>query len=221
MSSSNDTSPCKLVILISGSGSNLQSFIDSRDSGQLNADICAVVCNRPNAQGLQRAAAAGISTELVDHKDFDNRSQFDNELIRRIDQYQPDLVILAGFMRILTAGFVQHYHGRLLNIHPSLLPKYPGLHTHQRAIDAGDSVAGATVHFVTEQLDGGPAIVQASVAIEANDNADSLAAKILRKEHLIYPLAAQWFAEQRLKLEDNYALLDDKPLSSTGHSFES
>jgi phosphoribosylglycinamide formyltransferase-1 len=220
MSSSNDASRCKLVILISGSGSNLQSFIDSRDSGQLNADICAVVCNRPNALGLQRATAAGISTELVDHKDFDDRSQFDAELIRRIDQHQPNLVILAGFMRILTAGFVQHYHGRLLNIHPSLLPKYPGLNTHQRAIDAGDSMAGATVHFVTEQLDGGPAILQASVAIAADDSAASLAAKILGKEHLIYPLAAQWYAEHRLKLEGNHALLDNTPLSPAGYSFE-
>ena len=178
---------CKLVILVSGSGSNLQSFIDAAATKALDAEVAAVVCNRPGAYGLTRAANAGIATELVDHTDYENRESFDAELISRIDSYQPDLVILAGFMRILTPGFVNHYLGRLLNIHPSLLPKYPGLHTHQRAIDAGDSEAGATVHFVTEELDGGPPIIQASVPIEQGDTAGDLAKRILVHEHHISP----------------------------------
>lgn len=208
---------CKLVVLISGSGSNLQAFIDGVQGNSLNADIAAVICNRPGAFGLERAASAGIKTELVDHTEYESRDAFDAELMQRIDSYQPDLVILAGFMRILTTAFVQHFHGRLLNIHPSLLPKYPGLNTHQRAIDAGDKTAGATVHFVTEQLDGGPAIIQSSVAIEAGDNADSLAQRILQKEHRIYPLAAQWFADKRLRLEGNCALLDNQKLPPEGY----
>ena len=215
-----DSANCKLVILISGSGSNLQSFIDASVSGTLSANIAAVFSNRPKAFGLERAAKANIATEVLDHTDYDNRQAFDAELMQRIDQYSPDLLILAGFMRILTPAFVQHFHGRLLNIHPSLLPKYPGLHTHQRAIDAGDKQAGATVHFVTEELDGGPAIIQASVAIENNDNADSLAKKILVKEHQIYPLAAQWFAEGRLTLDENNAILDDKKLEDSGYVYK-
>ena len=208
--------PCKLVILVSGSGSNLQSFIDASKASTLNADIAAVVCNRPGAFGLERANNAGIATELVDHTEYDSRETFDAELIKRIDHYQPDLIILAGFMRILTPGFVNHYLGRLLNIHPSLLPKYPGLNTHQRAIDAGDSEAGATVHFVTEELDGGPPIIQASVAIKEGDNSDDLAKRILAEEHQIYPLAAQWFAEGRLTLEGNKAYLDGEQLPDSG-----
>ena len=210
---------CKLVILVSGSGSNLQSFIDAAATKALDAEVAAVVCNRPGAYGLTRAANAGIATELVDHTDYENRESFDAELISRIDSYQPDLVILAGFMRILTPGFVNHYLGRLLNIHPSLLPKYPGLHTHQRAIDAGDSEAGATVHFVTEELDGGPPIIQASVPIEQGDTAGDLAKRILVQEHQIYPLAAQWFAEGRLTLDANKAQLDDKQLPDSGQRF--
>lgn len=213
--------PCRIVILISGSGSNLQSFIDSAQSGALTADISAVFSNRPKAFGLERAAKAGIATEVVDHTDFDNRTEFDQQLMQHIDRYQPDLVILAGFMRILTADFVQHYHGKLLNIHPSLLPKYPGLNTHQRAIDAGDKYAGATVHFVTEQLDGGPAVIQASVAVLADDSADTLASRILAVEHQIYPLAAQWFAEGRLTLDGNCAYLDHQKLSASGYPYKS
>lgn len=212
--------PKKLVILISGSGSNMQSFIDAAHEGSLNAEIKAVICNRPGAFGIERAEQANIPAELVDHTQYDGRASFDAELIRRIDHYQPDLVILAGFMRILTPEFVQHYQGRLLNIHPSLLPKYPGLNTHQRAIDAGDKEAGATVHFVTEELDGGPAIVQASVAIEEGDDATSLATRILSQEHRIYPLAAQWFVEGRLNLSNNCAMLDDTPLSSNGYAYK-
>jgi phosphoribosylglycinamide formyltransferase-1 len=197
----------------------MQAFIDSASNGSLKANIAAVISNRPNALGLEKAACAGINTEVLDHKAFDDRNQFDTELMQCIDQYSPDLVILAGFMRILTVDFVRHYHGRLLNIHPSLLPKYPGLNTHQRAIDAGDNKTGATVHFVTEELDGGPAIIQASVEINDQDTATSLAEKTLIVEHKIYPLAAQWFADQRLKLEGDRALLDEKQLPSTGYLY--
>lgn len=214
-----DTASKKLVILISGSGSNLQSFIDSCQAGSLQADISAVVCNRPGAFGLERAQKAGIATELIDHKSYDSREAFDQALMACIDQYQPDLVILAGFMRILTPDFVRHYHGRLLNIHPSLLPKYPGLHTHQRAIEAGDSQAGATVHFVTEELDGGPPILQASVDIQADDDTATLAKRVLQQEHQIYPLAAQWFIEGRLELEGNRAKFDEQLLSESGVLF--
>ena len=210
---------CKLVILISGNGSNLQSFIDTVNSGQLKAHIAAVISNRPKAQGLERAAAAGITIESIDHTGFTSRADFDAELSQRIDNYHPDLVILAGFMRILTPGFVKHFHGKLVNIHPSLLPKYAGLNTHQRAIDAGDDEAGATVHFVTEELDGGPAVIQARVPVTADDSADSLATRTLAVEHQIYPLAAQWFSEGRLRLQANAAWLDDKPLPASGYQF--
>lgn len=216
MSSSN---PARLVILISGSGSNLQSFIDQCSDGRLNATISAVVCNRPGAYGLERARLAGIATEVVDHKNFASREDFDRALVDCIDGYQPDLVILAGFMRILTPVFVRHFHGRLLNIHPSLLPNYPGLHTHQRALDAGDKQAGATVHFVTEELDGGPPIVQACVDIKEGDTADSLATRVILQEHKIYPLAARWFIEGRLALQGNTARLDEHPLPETGIRF--
>ena len=213
---SNTSNPARLVILISGSGSNLQSFIDNCADGSLNASVSAVVCNRPGAYGIERAQNAGIATEVIDHKQFESRETFDQALMERIDRYQPDLVILAGFMRILTPGFVTHYRGRLLNIHPSLLPKYPGLHTHQRAIEAGDREAGATVHFVTEELDGGPPIVQAQVNIEPGDDADTLAKRVLQQEHTIYPLAARWFIEGRLVLDGNRVLFDEKPVPDCG-----
>jgi phosphoribosylglycinamide formyltransferase-1 len=210
----------KLVILLSGSGSNLQAFIDAVNANELPAEIALVISNRPNAYGLKRAAKANIPTATIDHTLFDDRESFDAELIRHIDGLNPDLIILAGFMRILTTGFVQHFRGRLLNIHPSLLPKYPGLNTHQRAIDAGDNKAGATVHFVTEELDGGPAIVQAKVPIIKGDNAEALAGKTLVKEHKIYPLAAKWFIEGSLQLKDKATFLNDKPLPVTGAIFD-
>jgi phosphoribosylglycinamide formyltransferase-1 len=175
------TEPCRLVILISGSGSNLQAFIDRINDGELPARIACVISNKPTAGGLQRAQAAGIATEVVDHLGFASREAFDEQLRRRVEFHQPDLVILAGFMRILTPVFLRPFIGRLLNIHPSLLPKYPGLHTHQRAIDAGDIEAGATVHYVTEELDGGPSIVQASVPVQPGDTPPALAARVSRR----------------------------------------
>lgn len=206
----------KLVILISGSGSNLQAFIDQCASGALDADIACVISNKADAFGLQRAAKAGIATQVIDHKAYSSREAFDTALAAAIDAFQPDLVILAGFMRILTPGFVDHFLGRLVNIHPSLLPKFTGLHTHQRAIDAGESHGGATVHFVTAELDGGPAIVQASVSIEAGDTAETLAKKVLQVEHVIYPLAAQWFLQGRLLLHTDGAYLDQQKLPPNG-----
>ena len=156
---------------------------------------------------------------MVDHRQFDDRESFDRELASRIKSYQPDLLILAGFMRILTPEFVDHFSGRIMNIHPSLLPKYPGLHTHQRAIDAGDTKAGATVHFVTSELDGGPAIIQAEVPILKDDDADALASRVLIQEHQIYPLAAQWFCEGKLSLQNNVPHLNGEPLPSSGFAF--
>lgn len=209
--------PCNVVVLISGSGSNLQALIDSVAHDGNPARIGAVICNRADAYGLERAKQAGIATELLDHKQFDGREAFDAALIQAIDAHQPDLVVLAGFMRILTPGFVQHYAGRLLNIHPSLLPKHKGLHTHQRAIEAGDSEHGCSVHFVTEELDGGPLVVQAVFPVMADDTAESLARRVHQQEHQIYPLAVRWFAEGRLRLGAQGAMLDGQPLPASGH----
>ena len=209
--------PCNVVVLISGSGSNLQALIDSVAHDGNPARIAAVICNRAGAHGLERAKQAGIATSLLDHKQFDGREAFDAALIQAIDAHQPDLVVLAGFMRILTPGFVQHYAGRLLNIHPSLLPKHKGLHTHQRAIEAGDSEHGCSVHFVTEELDGGPLVVQAVLPVMADDTAESLARRVHQQEHQIYPLAVRWFAEGRLRLGAQGAMLDGQPLPASGH----
>ncbi len=188
-----------LVVLISGSGSNLQAIIDAAHNG-LPVDIRAVISNRPGVNGLKRAEQAGIPIRVLDHKEFTEREKYDDALKSLIDNFQPELVILAGFMRILTSDFVRHYAGRLFNIHPSLLPKFRGLHTHQRALDAGEKLHGASVHFVTEELDGGPVIVQAQVSVLSDDDADRLAARVLEREHQIYPLAIDWFAAGRLSL---------------------
>jgi phosphoribosylglycinamide formyltransferase-1 len=210
------TQPCRLVVLISGSGSNLQAFIDACRDPAYPCTVSAVISNRAGVRGLERAREAGIPAEVLDHKAFASREDFDAELARRIDAHAPDLVILAGFMRILTPGFVRHYAGRLLNIHPSLLPRYPGLHTHQRALEAGDTEHGATVHFVSEDLDGGPAIVQARVQVLPGDTPETLAARVLQHEHLIYPLAARLYAEGRLRLQGERAELDGSPLPVHG-----
>lgn len=205
-----------LVILISGSGSNLQAFIDAIARGELPARILTVISNKPGVQGLVRAQNAGIPTVVLEHKDHASREDYDRALLSAVQACEPDLVILAGFMRILTPVFVTPLYGRLMNIHPSLLPRYPGLHTHQRAIDAGDREAGATVHFVSAELDDGPGIVQAAVPVQAGDDADTLARRVLVEEHRIYPLAARWFCEGRLVLRDGQALLDHQPLPRHG-----
>jgi phosphoribosylglycinamide formyltransferase-1 len=207
--------PLPVVVLVSGRGSNLQAIIDAVASSALPVDIRAVISNRPHAAGLARAKQAGIATAVVDHTCFDDRHAFDQTLQVCIDRYQPGLVILAGFMRILGADFVRQYRGRMLNIHPSLLPEFPGLHTHQRAIAAGCQIHGASVHFVTEDLDGGPVVLQVRVPVHPGDTADSLAARVLRQEHRLYPLAIRWFADGRLALnETGQVLLDGAILSA-------
>ncbi len=208
---------CDVVVLLSGTGSNLQALIDSTRTGDSPVRIAAVISNRSDAYGLQRARDAGIDTRSLDHKAFDGREAFDRALVELIDAFNPKLVVLAGFMRILSADFVRHYEGRLLNIHPSLLPKYKGMHTHQRALDAGDSQHGCSVHFVTEELDGGPLVVQAVVPVESGDSAQTLAQRVHTQEHRIYPLAVRWFAEGRLILGDQGALLDGQLLAASGH----
>ncbi|MBP3363073.1 MAG: phosphoribosylglycinamide formyltransferase [Pseudomonas sp.] len=208
---------CDVVVLLSGTGSNLQALIDSDDVKASPATIRAVISNRADAYGLQRAKDAGIDTRVLDHKAFEGREAFDAALIKVIDEFKPKLVVLAGFMRILSAEFVRHYQGRLLNIHPSLLPKYKGLHTHQRALEAGDGEHGCSVHFVTEELDGGPLVVQAVIPVESDDSPHSLAQRVHTQEHRIYPLAVRWFAEGRLSLDERGALLDGQLLAASGH----
>ena len=190
----------KTVILISGRGSNMEALIVARDCGTLPVDIAAVISNRPDAAGLATAAAAGIAVRCIDHKAFAGRDAFDAALAGCIDGFAPDLVVLAGFMRILSDGFVHHYAGRLMNIHPSLLPAFPGLHTHRRALAEGVRIHGCTVHFVTPALDHGPVIIQAAVPVLDSDDEATLAARVLRQEHRIYPQAVRWFAEGRLRL---------------------
>ena len=204
----------RLVVLISGRGSNLQAILDQAVSGELPVEVVAVVSNRPGVHGLERARQAGVPALELDHKNFADRPEFEAALIETIDRRQPDLVVLAGFMRVLTAGFTEHYRGRLLNIHPSLLPKFRGLHTHERAIAAGETEHGASIHFVTAELDGGPVIVQARVPVLPGDDPDALAARVLEQEHRLYPLAIRWFAEQRLRLEDEQVWFDGQPLAA-------
>ncbi len=212
------STPCRIVVLISGNGSNLQALIDAQARGTLPGTIVSVISNRPEVFGLERSQKARIPAITLDHKEFDSRESFDQALQTCIDEHQPDLVVLAGFMRILTPEFVRHYHGRMVNIHPSLLPKYQGLHTHKRALEAGDQKHGVTVHFVTEELDGGPNILQAEVPILPGDTPEVLAARVQLQEHLIYPEAVRWFCEGRLVMQDNAALLDGKKLAPSGIS---
>lgn len=208
--------PTRLVVLISGSGSNLQAIIDACQSGYINAEVAAVISNKADAYGLTRAKHAGIATQVLDHKQFATREDYDVALGQLISDFTPDLVVLAGFMRILTPSLVQKFKGKMLNIHPSLLPKYQGLNTHQRAIDANDAEHGVSVHFVTEELDGGPVVCQARVPILPDDTAESLAKRVHMQEHKLYPLVVKWFSEQRLKMEADYAVFDNKTLPLEG-----
>ena len=211
----------KIVILISGSGSNLQSFIDACSAGVIDGEIMAVISNRPGVKGLDRASAADIPNIVIDHRAFQSREEFDQHLAEVITSFTPDLVVLAGFMRILTDGFVNQFIGKLINIHPSLLPSYPGLNTHQRAIEAGDSTAGATVHFVTSELDGGPAILQAAVPILPKDTAVDLAARVLIVEHEIYPVVAQWYCQGRVVMDQGKVFHDGIAVGESGLLFSS
>ncbi len=209
-----------IVVLISGSGSNLQAIIDAIASGQINGRIAAVLSNKAGVFGLERAEKADIPQIVISHTDFDDRESFDAAMMESIDAHNPDLIVLAGFMRILTPEFVRHYQGRMFNIHPSLLPKYKGLHTHQRALDAGDKQHGCTVHFVTEELDGGPLAIQAPIDILTTDSADSLQQRIHRSEHRIYPLAVEWFCADRLKLPvSGKVQLDGDNLPPEGYQY--
>jgi len=207
--------PLRLAVLISGSGSNLQALIDASQGAAAAYRISLVISNQADAYGLKRAERAGIPTQILSHRGFASRADYDAALAELLSQEAPGLIALAGFMRILTPAFVEQWQGRMLNIHPSLLPRYRGLHTHQRVLEAGDPVHGATVHFVTAELDGGPLIVQARVPVLAADDPARLAARVLLQEHRIYPLAVRWFAEGRLFLtQDGRTQLDGAPLDS-------
>lgn len=196
-----------IVILISGRGSNMEAIVKAAQNEAWPAKIAAVISNRPEAGGLDFAKSHGIETAVLDHRSFKERASFDAKLVELIDSYKPDLVVLAGFMRILTGDFVRHYEGRLLNIHPSLLPLFPGLHTHEQALEAGVSEHGATVHFVTEALDHGPMVIQASVPVLPGDTPDTLAQRVLKQEHVIYPRAVRWFIDNRLSISENRVLV--------------
>lgn len=208
----------RIVVLISGSGTNLQAIIDACKAKNYPGEVVAVVSNKADAYGLVRAQESNIPTQALSHKAFDSREEYDLALIDTINQYTPDLVILAGFMRILTPAFVKAYQGKLLNIHPSLLPKYQGLNTHQRAIDAGDDVHGVSVHFVTEELDGGPVILQAKVPVFENDIAEDLALRVHEQEHRIYPLVVKWFCLNRVLMQGENALMDGNILPQYGYA---
>jgi len=205
--------PLPVVVLISGGGTNLQAIIDAQQRGELHIEIRAVISNRADAFGLERARRAGIATTVVEHTRFADRAEFDRALQAAIDASGARLVILAGFMRILTPAFVQHYVGRMLNIHPSLLPNHRGLRTHEGALAAGDTEHGASVHFVTTELDGGPLIAQARVPVLAHDTTTTLAERVREQEHVIYPLVIGWYAAGRLRLENGVAVLDDQALA--------
>lgn len=191
----------RIVILISGRGSNMQAIQQRRAEEGWPAQVVAVIANRPLAAGLAWAAERGIATQLVDHKSFDTRDAFDDALATAIDDHAPDLVVLAGFMRVLGAAFVRRYEGRLLNIHPSLLPSFTGLHTHRRALEGGCKAVGATVHFVTPELDHGPIVLQSVVPVLPGDDEEALSTRVLATEHVIYPLAVRWFVEGKLRVE--------------------
>ncbi len=203
------TADCSVVVLISGAGTNLQALIDAHD---LPIRITAVISNRAGVEGLERARRAGIPARVLPHQDYASREAYDHALAGLIDSHQPDLVVLAGFMRILSAGFVERYTGRMLNIHPSLLPAFRGLQTHRRALEEGCREHGCSVHFVTPDLDAGPVIVQAKVPILSDDTETTLAARVQQQEHRIYPLAVRWYAEGRVRLGNNGILMDGTPM---------
>jgi len=206
--------PLPIVVLVSGRGTNLQALLEGLVRNDLPVDIRAVISNRPGVAALERARQAGVAAEVIDHKAYSDRAAFDVDLAAAIDRHAPRLLVLAGFMRILTDAFIERYRDRMLNIHPSLLPQFRGLHTHQRALEAGVARHGATVHFVTPELDGGPPVLQATVPVQADDDPDTLAARVLEREHRILPLAVRWFAEGRLTFDGHVARLDGQPLTA-------
>ncbi|RAP70290.1 phosphoribosylglycinamide formyltransferase [Candidatus Erwinia dacicola] len=207
-------------MLVSGNGSNLQAILDACQQGRINGSVAAVFSNKAEAFGLKRARAAEVPAHALAAAQFADRAAFDHQLMLEIDAYAPDLVVLAGCMRILSAEFVQRYAGRMLNIHPSLLPKYPGLHTHRQAIENGDEEHGTSVHFVTEELDGGPVILQAKVPVFSDDSEEDVTARVQHQEHAIYPLVVSWFVDDRLTMRQGAAWLDGQQLPVEGHAFE-
>ncbi|HAM76111.1 MAG TPA: phosphoribosylglycinamide formyltransferase, partial [Alcanivorax sp.] len=210
----------RLAVLISGTGSNLQAILDAIDAGELPARVSLVLSNKAGAAGLARAERAGVPAQAIDHRGFPDRASFDQAMIERIDAHGADTVVLAGFMRILSPGFVRHYQGRLINIHPSLLPKYPGLNTHARALEAGDREHGCSLHFVTDELDGGPLIAQARFPVAANDTAETLSEKVQAREHRLYPQVLRWRAQQRLQMTDQGVELDGERLPAQGFQMD-
>lgn len=209
-------SKARVVVLISGRGSNLSAILNAAAAPDYPASVVAVIANKADAPGLQVAASAGVVTEVVPSQGVTDRAAYDQSLLAVIDRYAPDLVVLAGFMRILTPDFVNHYADRMINIHPSLLPAFTGLHTHQRALDAGVHLHGCTVHFVTAELDHGPMIAQAAIPVLPNDTATTLALRVLDEEHRVYPAAVRWFAEGRLKIVGQRVFLDSAPANDVG-----
>jgi phosphoribosylglycinamide formyltransferase-1 len=209
-----------IVVLISGNGSNLQAIIDACKQKKINGTIRAVFSNKADAFGLERAREANIPAHALLASQFASREAFDRELMQEIDAYAPDIVVLAGYMRILSPAFVAHYTGRLINIHPSLLPKYPGLHTHRQVLENGDEVHGTTVHFVTDELDGGPVILQAQVPVFEGDTEEDVTARVQTQEHAIYPLVVSWFVDGRLAMQENKAWLDGVCLPEQGYAAE-
>jgi len=208
-----NVSKASLVVLISGGGSNLQALIDAIENKELDAEIKAVISNKAAAYGIERAKQANIDIHVIDHTQYPDRQSFDQAMIEVIDPLQPDLVILAGFMRILSDMFIDHYRHRLINIHPSLLPKYKGLNTHQLAIDNRDKIHGASVHYVSRELDSGPIVIQTEVPVLASDNAETLASRVLIEEHKIYPIAIKMHIEDRLTFDNDQLKLDNKALT--------
>jgi len=209
-----------IAVLLSGRGSNFESLLKASRTDALGGTVSLVIANRPGAGGLEIAQNAGIATALIDHKRYASREAFDRDLAAAIETASPDLVVLAGFMRILTPEFVARFENRLMNIHPSLLPLYPGLNTHQRALDNGDTHAGATVHYVNGELDGGPPVLQAKVPVHPDDDAASLAARVLRVEHQIYPEAVNWHLTGRLSFEDGVLHKDRQPVPLAGYLWD-
>lgn len=203
---------CNVAVLVSGNGSNLQSIIDHVRQGRVNANVACVISNNKNAHGLIRATRAHVPVHVVEHARYPSREAFDTELVATLSAYDLDLVFLAGFMRILSKVFIDEYQNRILNVHPSLLPKFPGLHTHRRVHEAGEAEHGCSVHFVTLELDDGPLVIQARIPVKDSDDPESLARRLLDKEHTVCPLAIKWFSEGRLSCIDETAYFDDKPL---------
>lgn len=208
--------PRRIVVLISGNGSNLQALIEAQAHDRLDGEVVAVISNEPGAYGLKRARAAGVDAVALPHREYDNREAFDRALIKVIDRHEPDLIVLAGFMRLLTPAFVQHFLGRMLNIHPSLLPAYQGLNTHRRVIEDGVADHGCSVHFVTEELDGGPVVIQAALDVTLDDTEERLKERIQAREHLILPIAVNWYLQGRLSFVGDAATLDGTRLPAQG-----